>query len=59
MSEKQHRSYYVERAEQERDSGNRATDPATAAIHFELADRYSLMTDGIPTQMPPLRAARA
>ena len=59
MSEQQDRSYYADRAAQEQDSGNRATDPATAAIHFELAYRYSLMADGIATLMPQKRAAHA
>ena len=59
MSEEQDRSYYAGRAEQEQDNGNRATDPKTAAIHFELAYRYSLMADGTPTLMSALRAAHA
>ena len=59
MSEDQNRSYHLERAEQETEAGNRATDPATAAIHFDLAYRYSLLADGIPTPMPPMREASA
>lgn len=59
MSEQQDRSYYSDRAEQEQDIGNRATDPKTAAIHFELAYRYSLLADGIPTLMSPMREASA
>lgn len=52
------RGYYSARAEQETDAGNRATDPVTAAIHFELAHRYSLLADGIPTLIPQRRVAR-
>ena len=59
MSEDRDRSYHLERAEQETEAGNRATDPATAAIHFELAYRYSLLADSIPTLMPQLREASA
>lgn len=58
MSDVQDRSYYAFRSEQETEAGNRAADPATAAIHFELAYRYSLLADGIPTLMPQRRAAR-
>ena len=59
MSEQQDRSYYADRAEQEQEAGDKSADPATAAIHFELAHRYRLMADDIPTLMPPLREARA
>ena len=59
MSEDRDRSYHLERAEQETEAGNRATDPKTAAIHFDLAYRYSLLADGIPTLMPPMREASA
>lgn len=58
MSDVQDRSYYACRAEQETDAGDRAMNAATAAIHFELAYRYSLLADGIPTLMPRVRAAR-
>ena len=59
MSEDQNRSYYADRAEQEQEAGDKSADPATAAIHFELAHRYRLLADGIPTLMPPLRELRA
>ena len=58
MSEARDRSYYSSRAEQENELGEQAADPAVAAIHFELADRYSLLAEGIPTLRPELRAAR-
>ena len=58
MSQEDDRSYYEARAEQENEASNLATDPATAAIHFELSYRYSLLADGIPTLMPQMRAAR-
>ena len=59
MSEDQDRSYYADRAEQEQDAGDKSADTETAAIHFELAHRYRLMADGIPTLMSPLRELRA
>ena len=58
MTDMQDRRYYLDRAEQEKKAGNRATDPATADIHFELAYRYELLAEGIPTLVPELRAAR-
>ena len=58
MSETSDRSYYSRRAEQERALGEQARDPAVAAIHFDLADRYSLLAEGIPALKPELRTAR-
>ncbi len=56
MSDIADRSYYSGRADQETDAGINASNPTTAAIHFELAYRYMLLSEGIPTLVPLPRA---
>lgn len=42
MSSTDDYDYYVRRSEQEIDQGDRAVSAAVAAIHYELATRYSI-----------------
>lgn len=52
-------SFYVERERQERELAERACDPAIAAIHAEMADRYARLTSVVPGVVirPQLRAS--
>lgn len=45
MNQLNHYRYYVARAAAARNLAQRAVDPAIAAIHAELADRYELVAD--------------
>jgi hypothetical protein len=49
--------YYRERAARERSLAAAAEDAKIAAIHDELASRYTMLAnEGMPDQMPTMRA---
>lgn len=48
------REYYANRADQEYENGDRAPSPAIAAIHFDLAYRYALLSNGVGRHLPPM-----
>ncbi len=48
--------YYARRAEHATALGNQATDPEIAAIHFELALRYSIAAVHSPRPKPDVPA---
>ncbi len=50
------RAYYARRAEAERASAEKSTDPAAARIHREMATHYEAIVTG--TEEPKLRIAR-
>jgi hypothetical protein len=56
MFERGDRSYYEGRADQALRMGDQATDPKVAAVHYELALRYSLLCvrAGQPDKAAPL-----
>lgn len=45
MNQLNHHQYYVARAAAARELAQRAVNPAIAAIHVELANRYELVAD--------------
>ncbi len=52
MFERDDQVYYASRAAHATSLGDRATDPNIAAIHYELALRYSILSVQAPRTQP-------
>lgn len=59
MSHLNDREYFADRAEQEVEVGDRAASPLIAAIHYELAFRYSLLSHHGRLDFQPWMVGRA
>lgn len=57
MNQSNHREYYVARAASSRELAQRAADPAIAAIHVDLAERYEVLAADQP-EMPASATGR-
>ena len=59
MSQLNDREYYADRVDQEHEIGDRAASPRVAAIHYELAYRYSLLCNDGRRDVIPMILKRA
>lgn len=55
MTNSDDRAYYAGRILEEMERGDRAADPAVAAVHYELAHRYSLLAGRTDAETPKLK----
>lgn len=53
------REYFASRAEQESEVGDRAATPSIAAIHYELALRYALLSHPGRLDLQPWMVSQA
>ncbi len=59
MSGMNDRAYFADRADQENEIGDRTANPQIAAVHYELAYRYALLSQDVGRDVIPLILKRA